>query len=274
MGRLACRTAPLWTQASALTVGFARTPLDAVAAAIRPYPSSAVPRPAADAPASVVPRGTVTTRHPCPSTRRWTQARLLSLERVDWGCQVGQAAPRRRVLRGFSVLPNITDLPEKKTDPNVPRGGSGAVTDPDEAVRAAIKAAVDAGRFERAARLLDVLRDAEIGQEGYDLANLLAAHAFGLTETRRGHHPTKSNQLGRARHVNIHLRTSKRCTASLRPIVAYKGCLRSAGNPQRRSTSSQCCMACCTDNYFRKDSPTGIQSPIESTRRHTQPSLD
>ena len=49
---------------------------------------------------------------------------------------------------------------EKKADPNVPRGGSGAVTDPDEAVRAAIKAAVDAGRLELAARLLDVLRDA------------------------------------------------------------------------------------------------------------------
>jgi hypothetical protein len=31
---------------------------------------------------------------------------------------------------------------------------------PDEAVRAAIKAAVDAGRFELAARLLDVLGDA------------------------------------------------------------------------------------------------------------------
>jgi len=50
-------------------------------------------------------------------------------------------------------------LLEKKADPNVPRGGSGAVTDPDEAVRAAIKAAVDAGRLELAARLLDVLRE-------------------------------------------------------------------------------------------------------------------
>ncbi len=62
--------------------------------------------------------------------------------------------------RGFSVRPEITDLPEKKADPDAPRGGSGAVTDPDEAVRAAIKAAVDAGRLELAARLLDVLRDA------------------------------------------------------------------------------------------------------------------
>ncbi len=62
--------------------------------------------------------------------------------------------------RGFSVRPEFTDLPEKKTEPSVPRGGSGAVTDPAEAVRAAIKAAVDAGRFELAARLLDVLREA------------------------------------------------------------------------------------------------------------------
>jgi hypothetical protein len=49
-------------------------------------------------------------------------------------------------------------LSEKKAHPDDPRGGSGAVTDPDEAVRTAIKAAVDAGRFELAARLLDVLR--------------------------------------------------------------------------------------------------------------------
>ena len=62
--------------------------------------------------------------------------------------------------RGFSVRPEITDLPEKKAEPNVPRGGSGAVTDPDEAVRTAIKAAVDAGRLELAARLLDVLQEA------------------------------------------------------------------------------------------------------------------
>ena len=62
--------------------------------------------------------------------------------------------------RGFSVRPDVADLPEKKADPDVPRGGSGAVTDPDEAVRAAIKAAVDAGRYELAARLLDVLREA------------------------------------------------------------------------------------------------------------------
>jgi hypothetical protein len=61
--------------------------------------------------------------------------------------------------RGFSVRPNISDLPEKNAALGVPRGGSGAVTDPDEAVRAAIKAAVDAGRFELAARLLDVLRE-------------------------------------------------------------------------------------------------------------------
>ncbi len=51
-------------------------------------------------------------------------------------------------------------MPEKKADLNVPRGGFGAVTDPDEAVRTAIKAAVDAGRLELAARLLDVLREA------------------------------------------------------------------------------------------------------------------
>jgi len=51
-------------------------------------------------------------------------------------------------------------LPEKKAESNVPRGGSGAVTDPEEAVRTAIKAAVDASRLELAARLLDVLRDA------------------------------------------------------------------------------------------------------------------
>jgi hypothetical protein len=43
--------------------------------------------------------------------------------------------------------------------PHVPRGGSGPVTDPDEAVRTAIKAAVDAGRSELAARLLDLLQE-------------------------------------------------------------------------------------------------------------------
>ncbi|MGO9835743.1 MAG: hypothetical protein ACLP1X_16185 [Polyangiaceae bacterium] len=62
--------------------------------------------------------------------------------------------------RGFSVLPKVTDLPEKNAVPNVPRGGFGAVTDPEEAVRTAIKAAVDARRFDLAARLLDVLREA------------------------------------------------------------------------------------------------------------------
>jgi hypothetical protein len=62
--------------------------------------------------------------------------------------------------RGFSVRPNITDLPEQNEGPPVPRGGFGAATDPDEAVRTAIKAAVDAGRFDLAARLLDVLREA------------------------------------------------------------------------------------------------------------------
>jgi hypothetical protein len=61
---------------------------------------------------------------------------------------------------GFSVPPNIIELPEKNAVPNVPRGGFGALTDPDEAVRTAIKAAVDAGRFDLAARLLDVLREA------------------------------------------------------------------------------------------------------------------
>jgi hypothetical protein len=62
--------------------------------------------------------------------------------------------------RGFSVQPGFTDLPEKNAVPEVLRGGFGAVTDPDEAVRTAIKAAVDAGRLELAARLLDVLREA------------------------------------------------------------------------------------------------------------------
>jgi hypothetical protein len=38
--------------------------------------------------------------------------------------------------------------------------GSCTPNDPDEAVRTAIKAAVDGGRLELAARLLDVLRDA------------------------------------------------------------------------------------------------------------------
>lgn len=61
---------------------------------------------------------------------------------------------------GFSVRPDVADLPEQNAVPNVPRGGFGAVTDPDEAVRTAIKAAVDAGRFDLAARLLDVLREA------------------------------------------------------------------------------------------------------------------
>jgi hypothetical protein len=44
-------------------------------------------------------------------------------------------------------------------DPDMPRGGFGAVSDPEEAVRAAIKTAIDAGRLELAARLLDVLRE-------------------------------------------------------------------------------------------------------------------
>jgi hypothetical protein len=62
--------------------------------------------------------------------------------------------------RGFSIRPDLTELPEKNAVPSVPRGGFGAVTDPDEAVRTAIKAAVDAGRLELAARLLEVLREA------------------------------------------------------------------------------------------------------------------
>jgi len=48
-------------------------------------------------------------------------------------------------------------LPEKNADPVVPRGGFGAVTDPDEAVKVAVKVATDAGRYEFAAQLLDVL---------------------------------------------------------------------------------------------------------------------
>jgi hypothetical protein len=62
--------------------------------------------------------------------------------------------------RGFSVPSEIADLPERNADPSAPRGGSGAVSDPDEAVRRAIKVAIDAGCLELAARLLDVLREA------------------------------------------------------------------------------------------------------------------
>jgi hypothetical protein len=61
--------------------------------------------------------------------------------------------------RGFSARQEITDLPDKMADPDMPRGGFGAVSDPEEAVRAAIKTAIDAGRLELAARLLDVLRE-------------------------------------------------------------------------------------------------------------------
>jgi hypothetical protein len=48
-------------------------------------------------------------------------------------------------------------LPEKNADPGVPRGGFGAVTDPDEAVKVAVKVATEAGQYELAAQLLDVL---------------------------------------------------------------------------------------------------------------------
>ena len=42
------------------------------------------------------------------------------------------------------------------------RRGSGLVSDPDAAVRAAIKSAVDAGRYELAAKLLEVLKSAPV----------------------------------------------------------------------------------------------------------------
>jgi hypothetical protein len=48
---------------------------------------------------------------------------------------MGPIPTRTPPTRGFSVRPGISDLPEKKADPDVPRGGSGAATDPDEAVR-------------------------------------------------------------------------------------------------------------------------------------------
>ncbi len=49
--------------------------------------------------------------------------------------QPTERCSRGRPTRGFSVRPEVPDLPEKKADPGVPRGGSGAATDPDEAVR-------------------------------------------------------------------------------------------------------------------------------------------
>lgn len=92
------------------------------------------------------------------------------------------AVPERRrgriepPIRGVSVLQEMADLPGKKAEPDVPRGGSGAVTDPDEAVRAAIKAAVDAGRSELAARLLDGRKGGPAGGRG---------RAEALSERRR-----------------------------------------------------------------------------------------
>jgi hypothetical protein len=65
--------------------------------------------------------------------------------------------------RGFSVRQGNPDPPEEKADLGVEVGGSCTPNDPDEAVREAIKAALDAGRLELAAKLLDVLRDAPKG---------------------------------------------------------------------------------------------------------------
>ena len=59
----------------------------------------------------------------------------------------------------FSLAGNRRFPREKRGSQRSP-GRFGAVTDPDEAVRTAIKAAVDAGRVELAARLLDVLQEA------------------------------------------------------------------------------------------------------------------
>jgi hypothetical protein len=127
---------------------------------------SEVPRPPDDAPMAwasaqaVVRRGGIDRF--CTESTKWTEYRGGDDAPMAWAS--AQAVVRRGGIepptRGFSVRPEITDLPEEKAVPNVPWGGSGAVTDPDEAVRTAIKAAIDAGRLELAARLLDVLQEA------------------------------------------------------------------------------------------------------------------
>jgi hypothetical protein len=60
--------------------------------------------------------------------------------------------------RGFSVRQENGDPPEKKVGLEMPRGGSGTPTDPDDAVRTAIKAAVEAGRLDLAGKLIEALR--------------------------------------------------------------------------------------------------------------------
>ncbi len=60
--------------------------------------------------------------------------------------------------RGFSKQPENPSFVEEKATFSEPRRGFGEVSDPDEALKMAIKAAVDAGQYERAAKLLEVLK--------------------------------------------------------------------------------------------------------------------
>jgi hypothetical protein len=61
--------------------------------------------------------------------------------------------------RGFSVQPGNPVPPEKNAGSGGEVSGFCTPKDPGEAVKDAIKAAVDAGRLDLAGKLLDVLRD-------------------------------------------------------------------------------------------------------------------
>jgi hypothetical protein len=90
----------------------------------------------------------------------------------DTGARAGSAVPRDGIeppTRGFSIGGGVQDRTENAP---ISRGAGshlGAV-DPDEALRVALKAAVDAGQWERVRVLTELLASALKGAEVVELA--------------------------------------------------------------------------------------------------------